>query len=231
MSVISGSMGAVMGSEATEEAASQSASAQNNATAAQERIYQQQRADFEPYRQVGLGAIPMLQDAVTGTWRPNESPAAKYQLEKGNTALMRALGARGQAGGGGAAIKLADLSKNVAASDYQDQYNRLLDLVKIGTGASSATGAAAQTLSNAYGVGAANLGNIYNQAGANRASLYSGMGNASANTFGTGLRAYQYGQQAGWWGGGSGAAASGAGSSAAGSVGEAELADYYATLA
>lgn len=180
-----------MGANAEEEAAQKAADAQMNATAMQKWIYEQQRADFEPYRQVGLGAIPMLQDAVTGQWKPNMSPSAKYQLEKGNTSLMRALGARGQAGGGGAAMKLADLSKNVAASDYQDQYNRLLDLVKIGTGASSSTGAAAQTLSNAYGAGAANLGNIYNQAGANRASLYSGMGGASANTFGTGLRAYQ----------------------------------------
>lgn len=278
MSVISGSMGAVMGSDATESAARAGASAQDRATEAQERVYQQQRSDFEPYRQIGLAALSSLGAAamggnyempdpryeqlsssevdrlnnrtrysaeayfapdanikyalgqkwyrgpngdivsaanipkVTSTFQPGQSPAAKYQLEQGNIALGRALGARGLAGGGGAALKLADLSKSVAASDWENQYNRLLDLVKVGTGASAATGGAAANLSNAYGVGAQNLGNLYNQAGQAKAGLYSGMGSASANTFGTGLRAYDYGKTQGWWGGG---AASGIGGTAA----------------
>lgn len=301
MSVVSGVVGAVMGSDATESAAQTGAAAQNAATAAQERIYEQMRADFEPYRQIGLASLPYLQSAVLGgsysvpgsgyslvspeelakinagintnnqqnsmtyqpsaptpfdpnyagtpgrsagpiavptsgftpqtlydpskTWyrapdgslvnqaptqqvsfTPGESPAAKYQREKGNVALQRALAARGLGGSGYATSKVADLESSIAASDWENQYNRLLDLTKIGTGASSATGSAGQGLSAAYGQGAQNLGNIASQAGAAKAGLYSGLGAASANTVSAGMKAYDYGKNAGWWGGSSGLA-------------------------
>lgn len=221
MSVISGSLGAVMGADAQDEAAKTAANAQLATSSQQKQIYDQMRADFEPYRQVGLGAIPALQNAVLGNWEPNQSPAAKYQLRQGNLALMRGLGARGLAGSGLAPYKLGELSSQVAASDYQNQYNRLLDLVKIGTGASAATGGAAQGLSSAYGQAGTNLANIYSQMGANKASLYSGMGAASANTFGSGMKLYDYGKGAGWWGG------SGAG---AGAVTDADIASAYGEL-
>jgi hypothetical protein len=306
MSVVSGAMGA----SASKKAAKKAAAAQDRATESQERIYYQTRSDFEPYRGMGLQAIPYLMSAMTGqsyqtpdsrytaidpreiasmnenltkydptqSWyrtpegqitssngiinasnlysgidpqfrptvsngyeplspdevsmlnktynanmkwyrgpdgkiiseedvpktsvkfEPGQSPAAQYQLRQGNIAMGRALGARGQAGSGGAAYKLGELSKNVAASDWQDQYNRLLDMVKVGTGASSATGSAATTLSNAYGAGAQNLGNIYGNQGATMASLYGGTsGNAMAG-LGAGLQAYKTGQSLGWWG-------------------------------
>ena len=282
MSIVSG----IMGANAQSDAADKSAQSQTQATEAQTAIYGQQRADFEPYRQIGLGALPYVTSAVTGqpsealdprytpittdggnsgtvtggydtnklwwkdsagrvisgqdvwnatggnqsqilsnytlipneqvsklneqkyrgpngeivsagevprvqaSFNPGQSPAAKYQLEHGNTELMRSLGARGLAGSGYAPSKLAELSSNVAASDWTNQYSRLLDMVKIGTGASQSTGAAANTLSSAYGTGAANLGNIYSQAGANKASLYSGMGGNAMNAGSLGLKAY-----------------------------------------
>lgn len=305
MSIVSGTVGAVMGSSATEAAAEKGAAAQDRATEAQERIYALMREDFEPYRQLGLNAIPYLQSAIYGSpvsvtdqrytriddnelaalnrqaqpgqlslaaptqqapnssfsplgtlgtvvlrnsgqsanvpttvptgqagslrydpsktwyrgpngeitstppskqvaWTPGESPAAKYQLEKGNVSLMRGLGARGLAGSGYAPVKQGDLAKSVAAADWNDQYSRLLDMIKVGTGASSATGGQASSLSSAYGQGATNLANLYNQAGQAKASLYGGMGEASANSAAAGLRLYDYGKTAKWWGAGAG---------------------------
>ena len=288
MSVISG----IMGAGAAEDAADTAAAATREGTAAQERIYQQMRDDFEPYRQIGLGALPYLQSAVLGgpvatleqgysaltsgeldtinqqslatnnpqalaprvdyrtggsmgvpttygfgefvanapnqidvngkpianptvkydpsktwyrgpdgtitdqpqmqqiSWTPGESPAAKYQLEKGNTALQRALAARGLAGSGYSASKAADLSKSVAADDWNNQYNRILDLTKIGTGASASTGSAANTLSSAYGQQGSNLANIASDLGQTRASLYSGASSNALNAANTGVKAY-----------------------------------------
>jgi len=228
MSIVSG----IMGAGAQENAAETAAQSQRDATASQERIYAQMRGDFEPYRDIGLSALPYLQSAVFGgpvsardttysklsdydttrygkalnktwyrapdgslveesavpmqdyTYNPTESPAASYQLRQGNTALMRSLGARGQAGGGGATMKLAELASGVAASDWQNQYNRLLDLVKTGTGASSSTGAAGNQLSSAYGQAGTNLGNIYQNLGQQRASLYSGIGQSNGQIAG-----------------------------------------------
>lgn len=218
MSIVSGSLGAVMGSNATEAAAETAATAQNNATDVQRQIYDQQRKDFEPFRQVGTNAIGDYEKMLSGGYDMKESPAAQYQLQQGTKSLNRQLAARGLLGSGNAAQRLSELSSGVAASDYQNQYNRLADALKLGTGASSAMSQASNQYGANVGNAAANLGNIAMQSGQARAGLYSGLGGASANTFGAGVRAYDYGKNAGWWGGSGGAAATN-GAAAGGSYG------------
>lgn len=191
MSVISGTIGAVMGSDAQTEAANTAAEAQKSAQQVQKEIYNQQRSDFEPFRQVGVGAISDYQKMLNGGYNMQESPAAKYALQQGTKSMNRNLAARGLSGSGNAAQRLSELSSGIAASDYQNQYNRLADALKLGTGASSAMSQASNTYGSQVGQGAANLGNLANQSGQARASLYSGLGSASANTAAAGLKAYQ----------------------------------------
>lgn len=205
MSVISGSLGAVMGSNAQTDAARSASDAQNYATTVQQQIYNQEVERNKPFYDVGTGAIPQYLKMLYGGYDMKESPAAQYELQQGSKTLNRQLAARGLLGSGNAAQRLAELSSGIAAKDYSDQYSRLVDALKLGTGASSSMGAASQTYSGAVGQGASNLGNLALQSGAARASLYSGLGGASGSALGTGLKLYDYGSKAGWWGGGSGA--------------------------
>lgn len=213
MSVISGVVGAIMGSSSTESAAETSAAAttaaaktsydaQIAALAAQKELYAQARTDFEPYAAVGTAAIPTYNKMLSGTYDMKESPAAQYQLTKSTKALNRAMAARGLSGSGNAVQRLTDLNSSVAASDWSTQYSRILDALKLGTGASSSMGSASNTLSSATGTNAAltsttaattgtALSNTATTLGNNQASLYSGLAGQTSTAAALGLKAYQ----------------------------------------
>lgn len=92
-----------------------------------------------------------------------------------------------------------------------DRYDQLTQKMNLGLGVTKSLGSSGQNFANA--VSGANTANAQNQAtaatasGQAQAGLWSGLGAASANTASTGLKAYDYGQKAGWWGGASGTAA------------------------
>lgn len=133
------------------------------------------------------------QISVPGGYDMKQSPAAQYELTQGTRSLNRQLAARGLLGSGNASQRLAELSSGVAANDYNQQYSRLLDQVKIGTGASASAGAASNVLGNQIGQNSAAIQQSNTQAGQARASLYGGMGGASASTVGAGINAYRSG--------------------------------------
>jgi len=198
MSVVSGTVGAIMGSNATENAAEQAASAQQSSTAAQVALAREQmkqaREDFAPYKAVGDRAVGDYEKMLHGGYDMQESPAAKYQLAQGTKALNRSLASRGLSGSGNAAQRISDLNSSVAASDWNNQYNRLSDALKLGTGASAAMGSAANsaagTMANAYSNQGNALSNIYQQQGQDRASLYSGLGGMTSKAAAQGMAAY-----------------------------------------
>ena len=115
--------------------------------------------------------------------------------------LSRQLAARGLLGSGNAAQRLGELSAGVAANDWNQQYGRLLDMVKVGTGASASAGSASQQLGNQIGQNAANVAGINANmagqvgsaalaAGQAQAGLYGGLGGASTRALNTGINAY-----------------------------------------
>jgi hypothetical protein len=191
MSIISGTLGAIMGSNATESAANTAADAQRYATDIANQNYQQTRTDFKPFYDVGVNATSDYEKMLHGGYDMKESPAAQYQLQKGTVALNRAMAKRGLSGSGNAVNRLTELNSSIAASDWSNQYSRILDALKLGTGASSSMGAASNTNTSANQTGATNLGNIATNEGNNQASLYSGLGGQSANSAALGLKAYQ----------------------------------------
>jgi hypothetical protein len=228
MSVISGIVGAISGSsasgsaantaaDATTNAAATAASAQNHATDVANQQFNTTQANFAPFLQAGQAAVPAFSKAIGDTFKYDESqsPAAQYQLEQGSKALNRALASRGLSGSGAAVNRLTELNRSVAASDYENaytkwnnQYSRILDALKLGTGASTSMGAASNNLTNATQAGATNLGNIaqnagtnlaniYTNQGNNQASLYSGLGGQGANAAALGLKAWQTANNAG----------------------------------
>ena len=189
--VVAGVAGAVIASDASRKASNTAADAQNNATGVADANYKQSREDFMPFYNVGKEAIPTYQKMLNGTYDMKESPAAQYQLTQGTKAMNRALASRGLSGSGNAANRITELNQSVAASDWKDQYSRILDALKLGTGASTSMGAASNTNTAVNQQGAQNLGNIAQNQGNNQASLYSGLLGQGYNSAALGLKAYQ----------------------------------------
>jgi len=242
MSIVSGTMGAVMGANAQKDSAQQGKDAANANLLEQRRVYDQQRADFDPYLQAGYRGLGQAENfdlmqgvgpAVDynkeytdklGNYKQSEGFTAQNAL--GQQALQRQLNARGLNYGATGASTGAELEQKLTANDFdkyrtdlsdrykalqgeyalrrdvnQNQYTKLMDMVKVGQGAAGSVGQAGSQ----YGTQAANAFQNLGQAN-NGQSAWSGMGAASANTAGAGLKGYQAGKDMGWWGGGAGAA-------------------------
>jgi hypothetical protein len=253
MSIVSGTIAAFKGSSAQNKAtdAQQQTAYENLAW---------QRELMAPYIPLGTeGAkglsgydaanpLPDYKSTVTdpmASWNYEQSPAYKAKYTLGMEELNKQLQARGLAPSGVGATRAADLARNLTAADYTgeraytqgnlvdiyksryaqnaDRYNRLLDQVKIGQGAAGSAGSAG----NAW---AAQVGNAQKQAGENQASFYSGLGGLTGKAANTGLKAYDTGKNAGWWGGSSDAAVTAAGTDAAATAYESEAAADYGLL-
>ncbi len=204
--------------------------AANTAANTQDMVYNDQTRRWEPYEAVGKAALPLLSDwdknnplpdyqkTVTdpmAAWNYEQTPAYKAKFTLGSEELNNQLQARGLSTGAVAANRAADLSRKLTASDYvternynlgnlQDiykskleknttNYARLLDQVRIGQGANSSLGAAGQ----AYATG---VGNAAIEVGKADAGFYAGLPGAVLGTANTGLKAYDTGRRAGWWG-------------------------------
>jgi hypothetical protein len=207
--------GAIDASNAQTDAAKANAATANQSLAVQQQIntdnlnqqkdlYNQDVARNKPFYDTGVTANANLDKMVNGGYNVQQSPAAQYALKQGTKSLNRNLAARGLLGSGNAAQRLSELSSGVAANDYNQQYSRLLDQVKIGTGASASTGAASQTLGGQIGQNSANMTNAVGtnslanqqaqyQAGQGRASLYSGLGGLPMSAASLGINASRAG--------------------------------------
>lgn len=182
-------IGGGMSMMASNNAASKAAGAQNNATDAQERIANQTREDFTPYRDIGTqGAKDYAAYKANPTAYLN-TPAYQWQQSQIDKGMNRQLSARGRSNSSYGMNSLANAYGNLGVAEYQNAYNRILDPIKIGQGAASSTGQSAQTLSSAYGNAGTNLSNIAMNNGNNQSSLYSSLPNLAATAY-KGYNAY-----------------------------------------
>jgi hypothetical protein len=120
----------------------------SNPTAVALALYQQERADQMPYYNLGINNLDDYQAMLSGEYDMTQSPAAQYALEQGNVAQARADAARGISGTGGAASREAERASSIAASDWENQYQRLLDAIQIGSGTSLNSGSSAVNLAS-----------------------------------------------------------------------------------
>jgi hypothetical protein len=210
---------AVIASDSARKAANKQGAAAENATALQEKMYNQQREDFQPYAEFGkTGLLPLTgfdAEREMAGWNYEESPAYQAKLAAGQEGLANQLGARGLLRGAVGANRQAGLQRDLYSQDYdkerqfrlgqiKDRYNTLLDRIKVGQGAASSLGQAA----NQYATGAGNTmmqaGNAQAAGQMANANFWSGLPGAVGQGVSTGLKGYDYGQKAGWWGGGGG---------------------------
>jgi hypothetical protein len=177
--------GAAMQGSAARDAAATQASAADRATQMQWDMYQQQRADQEPWRKAGADALGGLGNAdFQRDFTMNDfqqDPGYAFRMQQGQKALERSRAAKGLLGTGGTLKALNDYGQNMGAQEYQNSYNRfnadrdrrfnrLSSIAGIGQTANSALGAAGQNYANNAGsnmMGAANAAGAAGMASAN----------------------------------------------------------------
>ena len=126
-------------SDATERAAKVAADAQKYSTDVQRDIYNQTRADQEPWRQAGVNALARLR---TGTENGGEfmapyqdqkkftladfeaDPGYNFRLTEGVNALDKSAAARGNLFSGSQAKALTKYGQDYGSNEYTNAYNR-----------------------------------------------------------------------------------------------------------
>lgn len=195
-------VGGAMQASATRDAADSQLQAAREANALQWDLFQQQRADQEPWRKAGSGA---LSDLGSGDFRRDftmadfqKDPGYEFRLAEGQKALERSAAARGGLQSGGTLKAIARYGQDYASGEFQNAYNRfnadrdrrfnrLSSIAGLGQTANSQVGAAGQGYANAVGQ---NMMGAANAAGAARIAGAQAWGNALSGIGRAGMDAY-----------------------------------------
>jgi type II secretory pathway pseudopilin PulG len=151
-------------SKASKEAAKTQAASADEATQLQREMWEQQRADLEPWRRAGQWALPQLQQLIRqGPGAPFRAPAGldprqyqfdarrfqftpptpeslakdpgyQFRLQTGQRALEAGAAHRGGLLSGGAARGLTEFGQQLGSQEYQQAYGRALGENQLGYG-------------------------------------------------------------------------------------------------
>jgi hypothetical protein len=148
-------------------------------------MYQQQRADQEPWRQAGIGALGNM---VTGAFQAD--PGYAFRLGEGEKAINRGAAARGGYDSGSTLKALTRYGQDYANNEYGDWWNRQAGLAGVGQTATNALGQLGENTVKQQ------AGNITG-AGNARASGYMGNSMAWNNALGDTLNWYNQSRRLG----------------------------------
>jgi len=189
---------AYINSQAMNNAANTQADASRDASAAQLQMYNQQREDYTPWREAGMGALGGLQnedfqkDFTMADYQ--QDPGYQFRLSEGQKAIERSAAARGGLNSGATMKALTRYGQDFASNEYQNAYNRfnadrdrrfnrLASIAGVGQTATGATAAAGQNYAN-------NVSNNVMGAANTNAALQIGQANNMNNMIGNLGNAY-----------------------------------------
>lgn len=220
VTAVAGVASASMQADAARSAARSQRNAARDANALQWDMYQQQRADQEPWRMAGQNALQEIQDnKFMDNWQ--QDPGYAFRLQEGQKALEAAAAARGRSNSGATLKALTRYGQDFASGEYNNvynrTYNRLANLAGIGQAATNSTANAGTNYANnaannilqsgnaqaAGTIGQANAWSGALQNGANSWMNYQMM-NSIFNNGGSGRVNYNVGTPSYGYGGGSG---------------------------
>lgn len=201
-------VGGVMASNAAGDAADAQVQSTGAANATQLKMFEQNRADQEPWREAGVSALGQLSagTAAGGDFNRDftladftKDPGYDFRMREGQRGLDSSAAARGGALSG-AAIKASErYSQDYASGEYQNAYNRFNSDRTARFNRLSSIAGTGQTATNQVGAQGTQVASSIaeNQIGAGnaRASGYVGQGNAmsgAANTLGNFAMNSQY---------------------------------------
>ena len=190
--------GAVIGGVASNMAAGSAADAQVEAGKAsnetQLAMYNQTRADQEPWRQAGAGALSQMSagTAPGGDFNRDftladfqKDPGYQFRMDQGQRGLEAGAAARGGLLNGGTLKALSRYGQDYASGEYSNAYNRFNnDRTQRFNRLSSIAGTGQTAATNVGSFGtqtAANIGQTQQAMGNARASGYVGQANAINN--------------------------------------------------
>jgi hypothetical protein len=185
--------------------------AAREANALQERMFDQTRADMEPWRATGANTLATLAGRMPDLTRPfsmqdfQADPGYAFRLAEGEKAINRAGAARGLWDSGGTLKALTRYGQGLASDEFSNaynrynqdttnQFNRLASLAGVGQTAAQQVGQAGQNFATQAGAntmaGARGAGDAMTQAANARASGYIGGANAITGGVGQGMNFY-----------------------------------------
>jgi len=194
---------AVVGAYGANKAAKAQLQGAREGAAAEREMFERQVQLQEPFRQVGVNALPDL--VAASQYDPftlakfQADPGYAFRMKEGLRAVENSAAARGGLLSGNAMRGITRFGQGLASEEFGNAFNRyqagfasklnpLQALAGVGQTSSN-------TLSNAAGQLGSSLSNLAVGAGNARASAYAGTANALASGIGQGLNYYQ-GQQA-----------------------------------
>ena len=122
----------LVGANASRKAASTQAAAASQASDLQREMFEQTRADQEPWRQAGINALGVMQRTAGnvpsafkfGAGDYQADPGYAFRLSEGQKALERQAAARGGLISGGALKAAQRYGQEMGSQEYQNAYNR-----------------------------------------------------------------------------------------------------------
>ena len=195
-------VGAVIGSNASKKAASTQAAAADRAAELQKQQFDRQVELQEPFRKVGVRALPELEAASRYTPFSMEQfradPGYGFRLSEGQKALDRQAAARGGLISGAALKSAQRFGQEMGSQEYLNAFNRYQTENMARLNPLQSLAGMAQTSTNQLGAAgqayATNAGEAIGAAGQARASGYMGTANAVSQGL-TGYLNYSQGQQ------------------------------------
>jgi hypothetical protein len=158
---------ALIGSSAAKKGMKAEVAANREALALQERLFNLQRQDSEPWRRFGAQSLGDAYGMLQPGYDHTTSPGYQFRLSEGLRGVENSAAARGILQSGGTLKGIERYAEGMAAGDYGDRFNRLSTLAGMGSAANSQSAQAGTSYANA---GSNILGNI----GQARSSGYAG---------------------------------------------------------
>lgn len=210
-------------SKASQAATDATVQANRENIAFQKKLFEQQRQDIAPWRDIGVQALQSLQRGLeSGQFDPGSfsfnfeaDPGYQFRLQEGQKAMDRSAAARGNLLSGGQAKALTQYNQGMASQEYGnafnramqkhsveaarrgDQFNRLATMAGVGQTASQQMQAAGNVYGQQVGQGTLNMGNAYANNALNQgniqANLFGAYGNIANNAMGNALTWKLYG--------------------------------------
>lgn len=126
-------IGGLLGSDASNNAANTMANAGNASNATQLAMYNQNRADMQPWREAGVNALGQLSEGTKpggNLLRPfgmsdfQADPGYGFRLDQGMKAIQQSQAARGGLLSGGALKGIERFGQDLGTQEYGNAYNR-----------------------------------------------------------------------------------------------------------
>jgi len=187
----------------SKNAADTQANSARQASDTQMQMYNQQRADQEPWRQSGAAALGIMdKDMQSGEMTRgfsmsdfNKDPGYQFRMAEGQRALEGSASARGSLNSGGTLRALTRYGQDMGAQEYQSAYNRFNNDQSNRFNRLSSMAGIGQTANNQLAQSGQNAGNNISQnqmaAGNAISAGQIGQGNAINNSLNSGVNTWQ----------------------------------------